>query len=174
MPIERTQKMILAIVVGIALFCVELSSGVFSAITLNIGGSIMILIIIGMIAGRPKDGMASAVVTLILMLPIGMMLWPFLDLPLQYPDYPIVALWTLIGILVWRSLVLDVSGDGEIILMQLSFIFIAPILYAFGFLIAGLGGNLGSSFWSLFEKKYPGRGPVSTSEDYPASSDGWD
>lgn len=171
---KNPKKIVFAIIIGIALFCIELGFGVFSAITLHIGGSILILIIIGMIAGCPEDGMVSAFVTLILMIPIGLMVWSLLDLPLQMPDEPIWAAWTLVGILVWRSLMLDIPSVWGYAVIQVIFVLIAPLLYPVGIVIGGLGGNLGSTFWNLFEKKYSERRPPSSSEDYPASSDGWD
>lgn len=173
LAIEREEKMMLAIVVGIALFCLELVFGIFSAITFHIGGSILILIIIGMIAGCPKDGMRSAFVTLILMIPVGLMVWTRVGFPYPMPDNPITAVWALIGILVYRSLMFDQDNSVGFAIAQLMFLLVSPLLYVAGCLFGALGGNLGSRFWSLFEKKYPERRPPSSSQDYPASSDGW-
>ncbi|MHA1926993.1 MAG: hypothetical protein ACTSV2_00280 [Candidatus Thorarchaeota archaeon] len=153
MIIERTQKILLAIIVGIALFCLEMAFGIFTAISLRIGGSLLILIIIGMLAGGPKEGVVCTLAVLAAMIPIGLVLWPFLELPFQLPENTLVAIMTVMMLLVWRTLMLEEPEEWGVGILQVILFLISPIIYIGGIFIGGIGGFLGPRFWNLFEKK---------------------
>jgi len=141
-------KALLAISLGILMCILELFFTVFSIITLYVGGFFLIMLIVGIVSGRPKFGMLSALIILVVMIPLGFIFWPFFGMQLSLPENTFIALLLVMATMVWKPFIAD-EGDeiGTGIIQFLFVLFVAPVLYIGGIFVAAVGGGLGGKLW---------------------------
>jgi len=153
--LDEKTKIVIAVILGIIMFSLEMFFSVFSAITFNLAGFVLILFLIGIASGGFKNGLISASLTLLLMMPIGAVLLPFTGFTL--PNNDIVSwLITLMLMLMCRPLgdlnSEENAGLGCLVILLLPLIIIFfPMYFSFGIGMACVGGLLGKSLWTRIE-----------------------
>ncbi len=148
-------KIILATILGIIMFSLEMFFSLFSVITFYLAGFVLILFLIGLISGSFKNGLISASLTLLLMMPIGALLFPLTGFTL--PNNDIVS-WLMTLMLMLMCIPLgDINSEDNaglgclIILLSPIIIIFLPLYFSFGMGMACVGGILGKWLWARIE-----------------------
>ena len=153
--LDERYKILLAVVLGIVMFSLELLFSVFSIITFNLAGFVLVLFLTGIPAGNFKNALISATLTLLLMIPVGIVLFPFTGL--TTPNNDIVS-WTItvMLMLICRPIG-NVDSENNAGLLCLTLILLPviiiffPMYLSFGIVMACVGGLLGKSLWARIE-----------------------
>ena len=153
--LDERVKIVAAVILGIMMFSLEMFFSFFSVITFYLAGFVLILFLIGLVSGSFKNGLISASLTLLLMMPIGALLFPLTGF--TFPNNDIVSwLITLMLILMCRPLgdinSEDNAGLGCLIVLLFPIIVIfLPLYFSFGIGMACVGGILGKLLWEHIE-----------------------
>jgi hypothetical protein len=144
-------KLLVATLVGLVLFLSDLSLGWLSFVSGPIPVLFTMAIIIGLVAGKMGDALLATLLTWILGIVLGSLLAPIL-LPGLWDDDVWVPMLPLI-IMMWsvRSSFISFEFEGtwvEAIAVAvgvfLVWLILTPILYGLSFLLAVVGGFIGS------------------------------
>jgi len=151
--LDERVKILISVILGVVLFSIDIVFGFFTTITLNLGGFVLILFLTGIPAGSFRNGLVSAAVSLLLMIPIGMVLLPFVVVvqPTDIVGGIIAVMLTLMCRPLGEAESEGVGGLCLAVILLPFVIFIAPLYFFFGIVIAGLGGKIGSSLWERIE-----------------------
>ncbi len=148
-------KIALALMVGIGLFTADLLLNILTSVILELFGFFLVLFVVGMVSGGVKNGLLSALLLLVVMIPIGILLYPYVSGMPTTGDLTAMILFVMVALMCRPAL--DIEGDpfGICVVLMILVALIAafaPGMYFAGFLVGGLGGALSPPFWRLFEK----------------------
>ncbi|NWF97016.1 MAG: hypothetical protein HXY34_12815 [Candidatus Thorarchaeota archaeon] len=164
---SEKSKILFGFLLGTALSCAELVFGAFTILTMGRAAFFAVMLLTGVAAGSIKNGLLSGAMVLAAMIPVGLLIWPFmphLGEPVDLGTIVVLIMIAMVGGPAWK---IQEYFEGEppaavccvgLIFLSLA-ITLAPLLYLGGLVPAAIGGALGRVIWDRLLRTSPAAPP---------------